>query len=150
VNFGLVSYNPATGAQLAANHQVADQPGNLVATSGGAYGTIGIGMAEEAVFFPASDLSSVKPVSGAANGGSVVVPTLADGAVWVGGTRQLECLGAANGLVQNSAAISSVSGVPDQFSSVAYADGNTYAIYLNPHTQQAGVAKITPPNTCTD
>jgi hypothetical protein len=150
VNFGLVSYNAATGAQLAANHQVADQPGNLVATSGGAYGTVGVGMAEEVSFFPASDLSSVKPVSSAANGGSVAVPTLADGAVWVGGTRQLECLGPENGLVQNSAAISSVSNIPDQFGSVAYADGNTYAIYSNPHTQQAGVVKLAPPNTCTD
>ena len=148
VNFGLTSYNAATGAKLAANTQVADQPGNLVATSGGAFGTTGVSMGEAVWFFPASDLASAKEVAQAANGGSVAVPTLADGAVWVGGTRQLECLGAASGVQENSGAISSVSGIPDQFGSVAYADGNAYAIFLNPHTQQAGVAKITPPNTC--
>jgi hypothetical protein len=148
VSFGLVSYNPATGAQVAADHQVADQPGNLVATSGGAFGTNGVSMGEAVWFFPASDLASAKQVAQAANGGSVAVPTLADGTVWVGGTRQLECLGAVSGVLENSGAISSVDGIPDQFGSVAYADGNAYVIYLNPHTQQGGIAKITPPNTC--
>jgi len=148
VNFGLAMYNPATGARLGLNDQVADQPGNLVATSGGAYGTVGVGMVEQVMFFPVSNVSNARQVGGPVSGGSVVVPTYADGTVWIGGTRQLACLGAVSAQVQSTAPISSVSGIPDQFGSVAYADGNDYAIFLNPHTQQAGVAKITPPTTC--
>jgi hypothetical protein len=148
VNFGLDMYNAATGARQGLNSQIADQPGNLVATSGGAYGTIGVGMVEEVMFFPVGNVSNDRQVGGPVSGGSVVVPTYADGTVWIGGTRQLACLGAVSAQVQNTAAIPAVGGVPDQFGTVAYADGNEYAIFLNPHTQQAGVAKITPPTTC--
>jgi hypothetical protein len=147
-NFGLGMYNPATGARLGLNDQVSDQPGNLVATAGGVYGTLGIGMVEQVMFFPVSNVSNARQVGGPVSGGSVVVPTYADGTVWIGGTRQLACLGAVSAQVQSSAAIPSVGGVPDQFGSVASADGNDYAIFLNPHTQQGGVAKITPPTTC--
>jgi hypothetical protein len=148
VNFGLAMYDAASGARLGLNDQVADQPGNLVATSGGAYGTVGVGMVEQVMFFPVSNVSNARQVGGPVSGGSVVVPTYADGTVWIGGTRQLACLGAVSAQVQSTAPIPSVSGIPDQFGSVAYADGNDYAIFLNPHTQQAGVAKITPPTTC--
>jgi hypothetical protein len=148
VTFELGEYNTATGHRVSAWDEQSGEPGNLVATSGGAWGTTGIQMVEQVWFVPVSDLSSARQVSKAANGGAASVPTVAGGAVWFGGQRSLVCLNPGSGEALNSSAIPSDNGVPEQYGSVAFADGNAYTIYLNSRAGQAGLAKITPPPTC--
>jgi hypothetical protein len=148
VTYELGEYDTATGQRVSAWDESSGVPANLVATSAGAWATTGIEMVEQVWFVPVSDLSSARPVSKAANGGSASVPTVADGAVWFGGQRSLVCLDPDSGQPLSSSAIPSDSGVAEQYGSVAFAAGHLYTIYLNSHAQQAGIAKITPPATC--
>ena len=79
--------------------------GNLVATSGGVWGTLGSGMSESVWFAPGGDLSSASPYDrDAGGGGYLTLPTLANGAIWIGGTHTLECADAGTGSPLASAA----------------------------------------------
>ncbi len=148
-SFSLVSYDPATGAELSGS-AVADggDGGYLVATPGGVWGTIGTGMTQRVWFAPGGNLPAARQAAGPANGGLDSVPAYANGVVWIGGIRTLECLDPSSGKVRASVAIPSDAGIPEHFGSVTYASGRAFAVYSDPHAQLAGVARLTPPGAC--
>ena len=149
--FRLLAYNPATGTQLASSAMIglSSTGGNLVATSGGVWGTVGIGMSEWVWFAPNGDLSRVVRVSQGAGAGLDSVPTFSGGAVWIGGGQRLACANPATGQVMASTAIPTDNGVVEYFGSVTVAgNGRTYALYQNQAAQQFGVATLTPPAAC--
>ena len=154
--FRLLAYNPATGAQLGSSAMtgLSSTGGNLVATSGGVWGTVGIGMSEWVWFAPNGDLSQVIRVSQGPGAGLYSVPTVSGpaiggGAVWIGGSQRLACANPATGQVMASTAIPTDHGVVEYFGSVTMAgNGRTYALYQNQAAQQFGVATLTPPAAC--
>jgi PQQ-like domain len=149
--FGLLAYNPATGAQLgsSAMADIGSAGGNLVATSGGVWGTVGVGMSEWVWFAPNGDLSQVVRVSQGAGAGLASVPTFGGGVVWIGGSQKLACANPATGQVMASTAIPTDNSVVEYFGSVTVAsNGRTFALYQNQAAQQFGVATLTPPAAC--
>jgi len=148
--FKLLAYNPATGALLGSSAMTGlSTGGNLVATSGGVWGTVGIGMSEWVWFAPRGDLSQVVRVSQGPGAGLDSVPTSSGGAVWIGGSQKLVCANPATGQVMASTAIPTDNGVVEYFGNVTVAgNGRTYALYQNQAAQQSGVAALTPPAAC--
>jgi hypothetical protein len=147
----LLAYNPVTGAQLGSSSMtgLSSTGGNLVATSGGVWGTVGIGMSEWVWFAQKGDLTRVVRVSQGAGAGLDSVPTLGGGAVWIGGSQKLACANPATGQVIASTAIPTDNGVLEYFGSVTAAgNGRTYALYQNQAAQQSGVVTLTPPPAC--
>ncbi len=148
--FELLTYDPATGAQLGGS-AVADlgsSAGNLIATSGGVWGTTGVGMSEWVWFAPNADLTRMVRVSQGAGGGLDSVPSLSGGAVWIGGSHTLVCADPATGRVRASAAIPTDNSVVEYFGSVTVTGGHAYAYYQDQRAQQFGVAALTPPSAC--
>jgi hypothetical protein len=149
--FKLLAYNPASGAQLGSSSMtgLSSTGGNLVATSGGVWGTVGVGMTEWVWFAPNGNLSQVIRVSRGTGAGLDSVPTFSGGAVWIGGSHTLACASPATGQVMASTAIPNDNGVVEYFGSVTVAgNGRTYALYQNQAAQQSGVAALTPPAAC--
>ena len=147
--FLLLTYDLTRGGvQTGSSRLSVGVGGNLVATSGGAWGTIGTGMSEWVWFAPGGDLSSAVPVTRGAGGGLASLPSLADGAVWIGGTHTLACADPATGKVLESAAIPGDHGDAVYFGSVAYAGGHAYAYYVDERSQTEGVTILTPPAGC--
>ncbi len=75
-SFHLITYNPATGAQLGSSAiaELTTTAANLVATSGGVWGTTGVGMTESAWFAPAGDLTRMTRIGIGAGPASVRSP----------------------------------------------------------------------------
>lgn len=153
--FRLLAYNPATGAQLGSSAMtgLSSTGGNLVATSGGVWGTVGIGMSEWVWFAPNGDLSQVIRVSQGPGAGLYSVPTVSGpaiggGAVWIGGSHTLECANPDTGQQRASVAIPTDRGVVEYFGSVTVTGSHTYAYYQNQQARQFGVVTLTPPGVC--
>ncbi len=149
--FRLLAYNPVSGAPLGSSAMtgLSSTGGNLVATSGGVWGMVGIGMSGWVWFAPNGDLSQVVRVSQGAGAGLDSVPTFSGGAVWIGGSHTLACADPATGQVRASTAIPTDKGIVEYFGSVTVAgNGRTYALYQNQAAQQFGVATLTPPAAC--
>ena len=146
----LLAYNQATGAQLGSSTMtgLSSTGGNLVATSGGVWGTVGVGMTEWVWFAPDGDLSQVVRVSQGPGAGLDSVPTFSGGAVWIGGSQKLVCANPATGQVTASTVIPNDNGVVEYFGSFTVAGGRTFALYQNQAAQQSGVATLTPPAAC--
>jgi len=152
----LLAYNQGTGAQLGSSSMtgLSSTGGNLVATSGGVWGTVGIGMSEWVWFAPNGDLSQAIRVSQGPGAGlysvpTVSGPTISGGAVWIGGSQRLACANPATGHVMASTAIPADNGVVEYFGSVTMAgNGRIFALYQNQAAQQSGVATLTPPAAC--
>ncbi len=147
-SFRLLTYDLATGVQTGSSRMTAGGAGDLVATSGGVWGTAGIGMSDWAWFAPGGDLTRVIRVGQGAGGGLDSVPTFSHGVVWIGGSHTLACADPATGRVLASTAIPTDNGIVEYFGSVAGASGRTYALYQNQAAQQSGVAALTPPAAC--
>ncbi len=147
-SFQLLTYDLATGVQTASSRMTVGVTGNLVATSGGVWGTAGTGMSEWVWFAPGGDLSGSFRVSQGAGAGLDSVPSFSGGAVWIGGSQRLACANPATGQVMASTAIPTDNSVVEYFGSVTVADGRTYALYQNQAAQQSGVATLTPPAAC--
>jgi len=148
-SFQLLTYDLATGVQTASSKMAVGGAGNLVATSGGVWGTAGAGMSEWVWFAPGGDLNQVIRVGQGAGAGLDSVPTFTGGAVWIGGSHELACANPATGQVRASTAIPTDNGVVGYFGSVTVASsGRTYALYQNQAAQQSGVATLTPPAAC--
>ena len=149
-SFQMLTYDLATGVQTASSKMsVGSAGGNLIATSGGAWGTVGVGMSEWVWFAPGGDLTQVVRVSQGAGAGLDSVPTLSGGAVWIGGSHTLACADPATGRVLASTAIPTDNGVVEYFGNVTVAgNGRTYALYQNQAARQSGVATLTPPAAC--
>jgi hypothetical protein len=148
-SFELLTYNLATDAQTGTGTSgIGNNAGNLVATSGGVWGTVGVGMSEWVWFAPDADLTRIVRVTEGAGAGLTSVPVLSGGTVWIGGAHTLACASPATGKALASAVIPTDGGVVEYFGSVTITGGHAYAYYLNQHAQQAGVATLTPPRAC--
>ena len=148
--FELLSYNPATGAQLgsSAMTDLTSTAGNLVATSGGVWGTTGVGMTESAWFAPDADLTRMVRLGTGAGAGLGSIPAFSGGVVWIGGSHTLECASPVTGQILKSTTIPTDGGVVEYFGSVTVMAGRAYAYYQDQRAQQAGVATLTPPSSC--
>lgn len=148
-SFELRIYNLATGTQMSSStSDLGNNGGNLVATAGGVWGTVGVGMTEWVWFAPGGDLTRIVRISQGAGGGLDSVPAFSGGAVWIGGSHTLECASPDTGQKLASVAIPTDGGVLEYFSSVAVTGGRAYAYYQNQRAQQSGVASLTPPSAC--
>jgi hypothetical protein len=146
--FRLMTYDLTQGIQVGGSHTAGGAGGNLVATAGGVWGTLGSGMSESIWFAPGGDLSPASPVIQAAGGGLQALPSLAGGAVWIGGTHTLACADPATGSVRASATIPTDHEIVEYFGSVTYAGGHAYSYYIDNRSGAQGVAAINPPAAC--
>ncbi len=148
-SFRLLTYNLTTGVLAGSSRMPAGGAGNLVATSGGVWGTDGSGHSEWVWFAPGGDLSRSFHVGEGAEGGLASLPALSGGAVWVGGSHQLVCANPATGRVRASTAIPADHGTPENFGVITVlSSGRTYALYQDPASQLSGLASLTPPAAC--
>ncbi len=148
-SFRLLIFDPATGRERGSSTMTVGGAGNLVATSGGVWGTAGSGMSEWVWFAPGGDLARSFRVGQGAGGGLESVPSFSGGAVWVGGTHQLLCASPATGRVLASTAIPADHGTVEYFGSVTVlSSGRTYALYQDQAAHLSGVASLTPPAGC--
>ena len=123
--------------------------GNLVATSGGVWGTTGSGHSEWVWFAPGGDLTRAVQVGQGAGGGDAVYPSYSGGAVWVGGDGDLVCASPATGQVLASAAIPADQGVAQYLASPVVSGGRAYSSYQTGASQLTGLTRLTPPAACT-
>jgi hypothetical protein len=147
----MLTYNPATGAQLGSSALpgLTSTAGNLVATSGGVWGTAGVGMSQWTWFAPDADLTRAIHVTQGTGDGANSVPTFSGGAVWLGGQHTLACYDPATGQVRASATIPTDNGVAEHFGGVVTVGVSAYALYLDQAAaHQAGLARLTPPPAC--
>ena len=148
-SFYLLAYDLASGTQTGSSRMAVGGAGNLVATSGGVWGTAGTGMSEWVWFAPAGDLSGSFRVTQGAGAGLDSVPALSGGAVWIGGSHELVCANPANGQVMASTTIPTDNGIVEYFGSVTVlSSGRTYALYQDQAAQLSGLATLTPPRAC--
>jgi hypothetical protein len=123
--------------------------GNLVATSGGVWGTSGSGHSEWVWFAPNGNLARAAQVGRGAGGGWVALPSYSGGVVWVGGTGDLVCASPATGQVLAKADIPADHGVAQYFASPVVSGGQAYSYNQTDASQQTGLARMTPPAACT-
>ena len=123
--------------------------GNLVATSGGVWGTTGSGHSESVWFAPNGNLARAVQVGQGAGGGWSSFPSYSGGVVWVGGTGDVVCANPATGQVLAKADIPADHGVAQYFASPVVSGGQAYSYYQTDASQQTGLARMTPPAACT-
>jgi outer membrane protein assembly factor BamB len=122
--------------------------GNLVATPGGLWGTVGIGMSEWVWYAPNGNLSRAARVSQGAGAGLASVPAYSGGHVWIGGGQSLACADPSTGQVLTSANLPTDNGALEYFSSVAVVGGQAYAYYEDQPAQRSGIVRMTLPAAC--
>jgi PQQ-like domain len=123
--------------------------GDLVATSGGAWGVSGSGHSEWTWFAPGGDLTRAVRVGLGAGGGWVSYPSYSGGAVWIGGSGNLVCASPATGKVLAQAAIpAGRNGVAQYFASPVVSGGRTYSAFQTDASQLGGLVRMTPPAAC--
>jgi hypothetical protein len=147
-SFRLLTYDLGSGILAASSRMSASNAGNLLATSGGVWGTAGTGMSEWAWFAPGGDLSRSFRVTQGAGAGGYTVPTYSGGAVWIGGSQRLVCASPATGHAMASTAIPADHAVVEYFGSVTVLGGRAYALYQDQAAHLSGVARLTPPRAC--
>jgi len=136
------------GTQVGSSRMSVGVGGSLVATSGGVWGTLGSGMSEWVWFAPGGNLSSASPVTRGAGGGLISLPSVADGAIWIGGTHTLACADPDTGKVRASGTIPADHGTAEYFGSVTYVGGHAYAYYVDTQSGVQGLATLNPPASC--
>jgi hypothetical protein len=147
-SFRLLTYDPA-GRISGSSTMAGGAGGNLVATSGGVWGTAGTGMSEWVWFAPGGDLASASRVTRGAGAGLASLPSVGGGAVWIGGSHELICASPATGKALARTAIPADQSVVEYFSSpTVLSNGHAYALYQDEHAQLTGVAQLTPPQAC--
>jgi hypothetical protein len=123
--------------------------GNLVATSGGLWGTTGTGLSEFTWFAPGGNLSKATRVGAGAGGGYASLPSYSDGVIWVGGSHTLSCANPDTGQVRDTATLPTDHSVVEYFSSPVISGGRAYSYYSDDASQRAGLVRMTPPAACT-
>jgi sugar lactone lactonase YvrE len=149
-SFRLLIYDAETGRILNLSAMQGGAGGNLIATSGGVWGTAGTGMSEWVWFAPGGDLTRSSRITQGAGGGLASLPNLSGGAVWIGGSHELICASPATGKALARTVIPTDHSVVEYFGSVTVlGNGHAYALYQDERAQLAGVAQLTPPQACT-
>ena len=147
--FKLVVKNLATDTVVNLSRLAgSDSGGNLVATSGGVWGTTGVGMSEWIWFAPNGDLTRAVRVGQGAGAGFDSVPSYSGGVVWVGGSHTLTCANPANGHVLDTATLPADHDVVEYFSSPAVVGSRAYSSYQDNASQLSGLVSMTPPAAC--
>jgi len=148
-SFRLLIYDAGTGRLLNLSAMPGGEGGNLVATSGGVWGTAGAGMSEWVWFAPGGDLTRSSRVTQGAGGGLASLPSVSGGAVWIGGSHELICASPATGRALARTTIPADHSVVEYFASpTVLGNGHAYALYQDEHAQLSGVARLTPPAAC--
>ena len=148
-SFKLVSFSVAGGeVNGESTMDLGGTGGNLVATSGGVWGTVGVGMSEWTWFAPHGDLSRAARVTQGAGGGLASVPSLSGDRIWIGGGQTLVCADPSTGQVLASATLPTDHGTLEYFSSAAVAGGRAYAYYQDEQAQRSGIVEMTLPAAC--
>ena len=147
-SFRLLTYDSA-GRIAGSSTMEGGEGGNLVATSGGVWGTAGTGMSEWVWFAPGGDLRFASRLTQGAGGGLASLPSVSGGAVWIGGSHELICASPATGKTLARTTIPADHSVVEYFGSVTVlASGHAYALYQDEHAQLTGIAQLTPPAAC--
>jgi hypothetical protein len=123
--------------------------GNLVATSGGVWGTTGVGMSEWTWFAPSGDLTRAVRIGYGAGAGFASFPSYSGGVVSVGGSHALSCANPANGHVLDTATLPTDHNVVEYFGSPVMIGDHAYSDYQDNASQLSGLVRMTPPATCT-
>ncbi len=147
--FKLLVYNLASN--IVANESTlrdTTSGGNLVATSGGVWGTTGVGMSEWTWFAPGGDLARAVRIGEGAGAGFASLPSYSNGVVWVGGSHTLTCASPADGRILDTATLPTDHGVVEYFSSPAVVGGHAYSSYQDNAAQLSGLVRMTPPAAC--
>jgi hypothetical protein len=148
-SFQLLTYDAGTGRISGSSTMPGGNGGNLVATSGGVWGTTGSGMSEWVWFAPGGDLGRSSRLGQGAGGGLYSLPNASGGAVWIGGSHELICASPATGKILARATIPADHQVLEYFGTVTVlSNGHAYALYQDEHAQLTGVAQLTPPSRC--
>jgi len=144
-SFELLTYDVATGANIGSSSAqgIGSFIGNLVATAGGVWGTVGVGMSEWTWFAPSANLDQLIRASQEVGAGADSVPTYSGGVVWLGGSRTLECVNPDTGQELASVAIPADGGVLEHFGRVTVTGGGVYASYSDAKANLAGLAALT-------
>jgi hypothetical protein len=143
--YDLSSDTVITSSKLAGT----DSGGDLVATSGGVWGTTGTGMSEWTWFAANGDLTRAVRIGSGAGGGFASLPSYSAGVVWVGGSHTLSCASPANGRVLDTVTLPTDHNVVEYFSSPVISGGRAYSYYSDGASQQSGLVRMTPPAACT-
>jgi hypothetical protein len=122
--------------------------GSLVATSGGVWGTTGVGMSEWTWFAPSGDLNRAVRIGQGAGAGFDSVPSYSGGVVWVGGSHTLICANPANGQILDTATLPTDHSVVEYFGSPALVGNRAYSYYQDNASQVSGLVSMTPPAAC--
>ena len=147
--FMLLIYNLASDTEVGSTSmKTGGNAGNLVATAGGAWGTVGVGMSEWVWFAPDGDLRFAQRESAGAGAGYDSLPSYSGGVVWIGGSHTLECASPIDGRALATATVPADNSVVQYFGSPTVADGHAYAYYQDSNSQQMGLARMTPPSAC--
>jgi hypothetical protein len=146
----LLTYNPATGAELGSSTVpgLTSTVSNLMATSGGVWGTSGVGMTQSAWFAPDGDLTRMVRLGAGAGAGLDSIAVYSGGTVWIGGSHTLICASPVTGQALATATIPTDHQVVEYFGSVTVLAGHAYAYYVDQQSQQQGVVTLTPPAAC--
>jgi len=142
--YDLASDNVVTSSSLPGT----GSGGNLVATSGGVWGTTGSGMSEWTWFAQHGDLARAVRVGAGAGGGYTSLPSYSGGVVWVGGTHTLTCASPATGRALATATLPTSQGVAAYFGSPAVNGDHAYSVYQDNASQLSGLIRMTPPAAC--
>ncbi len=147
-NVTLMTYSVPGFATLATSTiSVNGVAANLVATSGGVWGTLSEN--DTTVWFaPGGNLANLVHVGNASGASGYAVPSYSGSAVWIGGAQALVCASPANGKVLATASIPQANGAAQYLGGVAVAGSRAYASYSSSSAQQAGTAVLTVPSAC--
>ena len=146
--FELVVKNLATGTVVNVSRLQTDSGGDLVATSGGVWGTTGVGMSEWTWFAPSGDLTRAVRIGQGAGAGFASVPSYSGGVVWVGGSHTLTCANPADGQILDTATLPTDHSVVEYFGSPALVGSRAYSFYQDDASQVSGLVRMTPPAAC--
>ena len=122
--------------QLASSTMSVDGAGaNLVATSGGVWGTLNT-QTTTVWFAPGGNLAKLVHVGDATGANGYSVPSYSGGTVWIGGSQTLVCASPATGKVLATASIPRDNGAAEYLGGVAASGGRAL-----PPTPARGPAK---------
>ena len=147
--FRLVNFEVAGGIVTGeSTYNIGGAGGNLVATPGGVWGTVGTGMSEWVWYAPQGDLARAARVGQGAGAGLASVPVYSGGHIWIGGGQTLVCADPSTGQTLASANLPTDHGSLEYFSSVAVVGSQAYAYYLDQGAQRSGIVQMTLPAAC--
>ena len=147
--FKVLVYNLASDTVISSSSlKDTNSGGNLVATSGGVWGTTGTGMSEWTWFAPSGDLAQAVRIGEGAGAGFASVPSYSGGVVWVGGSHTLSCASPVNGRILDTATLPTDHSVVEYFGSPAISGGRAYSSYQDNASQLSGLVQMTPPTAC--